>query len=156
MVKLGGIQDILKGKAAQPTTVEEPEEPQEIIPDGPVEIDQQKTEELLLAFSKIMENEGQRNMSVWFKEPEWKPTDNGIVLLGTAANLSLLEEVKTQLAGYLSQNLNHPVLVSLEKIQKQDRKRKAYTDREIFKEMVQQNPNLQDLKDDLDLDFDSI
>lgn len=71
-------------------------------------------------------------------------------------NKSQAEEVmhfRTDLHDFLRKKLSNGAIEILVKVNKDKKQRKAYTDEEKFKEMVEKNPELLQLKEQLDLDF---
>lgn len=86
-------------------------------------------------------------------EPELK--EDYKVLL-TVDNKSQQEEVKarrTELHDYLRKNLNNGAIELEVAVQKDQSKKKAYTDEEKFNEMAKKNPHLNTLKKEMGFDF---
>ena len=71
-------------------------------------------------------------------------------------NKSQLEEVgifRTDIHSYLRKALKNGAIELVTKILKDKKEKKAYTPEEKFNKLVETNPNLLQLKKELDLDF---
>ncbi len=77
-----------------------------------------------------------------------------IITLGSQLEVSFLEKFDTELVQFLRNELMNDHIVIRREIEEIEESKKLYTSKDIFDEMVKQNPDLKDLKDRLGLDFD--
>ncbi len=77
-----------------------------------------------------------------------------VITLGSQLEVSFLEKFDTELVQFLRNELKNDHVVLRREIEEIEVTKKLYTSKDIFDEMVKQNPDLQDLKDRLGLDFD--
>ena len=74
----------------------------------------------------------------------------------SADNRSQAEELmdrRTEIHDYLRKSLNNGGIEVKFRVEKDQKKRKAYTNEEKFKKMLESNPTLLRLKNELSLDF---
>ena len=66
----------------------------------------------------------------------------------------VLGDLSERLTSFLRDQLNNDHVLLNSNFVKEETVKKAYTNAEVFEEMVQKNPQLQRLKDELGLDAD--
>ncbi|MEM7296938.1 MAG: hypothetical protein AAF391_01595 [Bacteroidota bacterium] len=77
-----------------------------------------------------------------------------IIHLGSQLEVSFLEKFEVELVQFLRTELSNDHITIKREIAKEEESKKLYTSKDIFEEMMKQNPHLKDLKDRLGLDFD--
>lgn len=77
-----------------------------------------------------------------------------VIHLGSQLEVSFLEKFEVELVQFLRNELKNDHVTLKRDIAQEEETKKLYTSKDIFEEMMRQNPNLKDLKDRLGLDFD--
>lgn len=77
-----------------------------------------------------------------------------IIHLASQLEVSFLEKMEVELIRYLRSTLENDHITLERDIVQQEETKKLYTSKDIFEHMANENPDLQDLKDRLGLDFD--
>ena len=119
------------------------------------------SQEILLSkwseFIKKLEEDKDTNLMIALSNftPKLKDNNNIEVYVSNTSQkeiaISRLSFIKTYLSKKLS---NDNIQINLEVSELDEKNKKPYTNSEKFKEMVNQNPNLEDLRAKFDLDYD--
>ena len=77
-----------------------------------------------------------------------------ILKLSSPLEINFLEELEAELVCFLRGELRNDQVVIRKEIEEMKERKKIYTSKDIFEEMVKQNPSLKDFQEKLGLDFD--
>ena len=106
------------------------------------------------AFADQKKDAGDTDRLVLSKAVKKGEAHSVIITLGSQLEVSFLEKFDTELVQFLRNELKNDHVVLRREIEELEETKKLYTSKDIFDEMVKQNPDLKDLKDRLGLDFD--
>ena len=87
--------------------------------------------------------------------PKLKDNHNIEVYVSNTSQKEIAISRSNFIKTYLSERLNNnKIQINFEVSELDEKNKKPYTNSEKFKEMVNQNPNLEDLRSKFDLDYD--
>ena len=136
--------------------VEVPEEDIEptVIDKKETEFSDEELQKAWKAFADQRAGAGDTDKLVLSKSVKKGENHSVIITLGSQLEVSFLEKFDTELVQFLRSELKNDHVVLRREIEEIEETKKLYTSKDIFDEMVKQNPDLKDLKDRLGLDFD--
>ena len=97
---------------------------------------------------------GKLGQTILDREVVKRGETEAVIHLASQLEVSFLERFESELVQYLREELKNDNLSLKKEVAEIEVANKLYTNKDIFEEMLRQNPKLQELKDRLGLDYE--
>jgi hypothetical protein len=146
------LNDLLSDDGEEENEVLEAKEEEVVAPSKTLTIEEVR--KALKSYGEILSDEGKKSLPKLIESLVVSFSDNQLLItVNSKQKEGQLEEERVRISEYFRQELGQAVPIVIQIDKEESGPRKPYTDREKFEDMIQSNPQVLSLRDQLDLDI---